>query len=69
MPRESEYFRDNLERIIACFPGKEVLNKKDVCEFLGRNYRTVSRFVPFNSAGYVSVATLARCLSKGEVRG
>lgn len=67
MPRENEFYRDNLERILARFPGQELLSRKQTCEFLGRDYRTVSKIVPF-TAGYVSVATLARSLSKGEVR-
>lgn len=68
MPRESEFYRDNLERILARFPNQELLSRKQACEFLGRDIRTVSKIVPFNHAGYVSAATLARSLSKGEVR-
>ena len=62
MPREKEAYRDNLERIIARYPDKELLTVKEVCVFLGRDYQTVKKLIPFKN-NYISVATLARCLS------
>lgn len=67
MSRESEFYRDNLARVIERYPGHELLNKKEVSDFLGKDTRTICKMVPFNKEGYVSVATLARCISRGEV--
>jgi len=35
MPREKELFRDNLERLDAAFPNKEMLTQKEVSKFTG----------------------------------
>lgn len=61
MSRESEYYRDNLERIIERFPNRELLNVKDVCSYTGLNYRTAKKLFPFQK-NYITAATLARCL-------
>jgi hypothetical protein len=59
---EKEAYRDNLERITAAFPNKEMLCCKDLMRFTGLSYGTVKRrFLP--DERYISVATLARKLS------
>lgn len=63
MPREKPAYRDNLERIIERFPGKEVLTIKEVSEFTGKNPRTVSKYFPIKKGLGISIATLARELS------
>lgn len=60
---EKKGFRDNVERIKAMFPDKELLTKSDVVRFCGINYRTVVKMFPFTKQGFISVATLARELS------
>ncbi len=43
MPREKPLFRENLERLDAKFPNKEVLSFKEVAEFYGISIITVKR--------------------------
>ena len=62
MPKEKEAYRDNLERIIFAFPGKEVLTVKDVALWMKKDPRTVKKQFPFKEYG-ISIATLARALS------
>nr|DAQ30147.1 MAG TPA: DNR protein [Caudoviricetes sp.] len=66
MPKEKETYADNLAMIAECFPGKRVLNKKEVIQFTGLSRETVNKIYPFNEFNYISVATLARCLSSKE---
>lgn len=61
MSRESEFYRDNLERIMERFPNRELLNVKDVCSFTGLSYNTVKKRYPFRD-NYITAATLARCM-------
>lgn len=63
MPREKEAYRDNLERIIEAFPGKEVLLVSEVARWLGKDPRTVKKLFPFKDGFGITIATLARCLS------
>ena len=63
MPREKESYRDNLERIVARFPNKELLNKKDVAEFVGCDARNVNKYFDFLPCGKISLASLARQMS------
>lgn len=62
MPREKPAYRDNLERIKERFPDKELLSVSDVCEFCGKNYRTVKKLFEFKN-NFISVAKLAREMS------
>ncbi|WP_312645353.1 hypothetical protein [Hydrogenoanaerobacterium sp.] len=62
MPREKESYRDNLELILASFPGKSMLNKKEVATFCGLDYATVNKLFEFTH-NYISVAKLARQMS------
>lgn len=65
MARENEFYRDNLEAILAFTGGAQMLNIKQVSDFTGiRKYPALHRRFPFQR-GYISAATLARCLSKG----
>ena len=46
--------------------GREILNLRETANILGmRDTRTVKRRYPF-SEGYISLATLARCLTPTE---
>ena len=70
MPREKEAYRDNLERIMDRFPGKEVLTLQDVGAFTGMGYRAIkSSGIPFKAVGgkrpsyIISIASFARWLS------
>ncbi len=60
-------YQDNLRRLSEKAQGKELLNLRETAEILGfRDVRTVKKRFPFVD-GYISVATLARCLTpKGE---
>lgn len=68
MPRETDSYRDNLERICERFPRKEMLNISDVCGFLGYGYKRAIREVPFRNNS-ISKASLARFMSPGKMRG
>lgn len=43
MPRERPDYRDLLERLDVAFPGKEMLTKREVAEWLGVGRNTVNR--------------------------
>lgn len=65
MARETEFYRDNLEAILAFTGGKQKLNIKQVSEFTGIcHYNALHKRFPFQQ-GYISAPTLARCLAKG----
>lgn len=65
MARETEFYRDNLEAILAFTGGKQLLSIKQVGEFTDpRKYETLHKRFPFQQ-GYISAPTLARCLAKG----
>ena len=62
MPREKEAFRDNLERLLAFMPEREMLCMKDVSKFTGLDIKTVKKLFTFKN-NYVSKASLARQMS------
>ena len=62
MPREKELFRDNLERLDAAFPNKEMLSQKEVSEFTGIGQWTIPKHFSFKNH-YISKVKLARELS------
>lgn len=63
MEFEDKLYRDNLERLLEKSQGKEILNLRETAEILGfRDARTVKKRYPFVD-GYISIATLARCLT------
>ena len=62
MALEKPAYRDNLERIKARYPDKEMLKVKDVQRFCGLNRATVEKLFDFKD-GYISVAKLAREMS------
>ena len=41
MPREKESYRDNLERLMDRFPGKEILSFSEVSQYTGMGYRAL----------------------------
>ena len=63
MKLKDRLYRDNLERLLEKSQGKEILNLRETAEILGfRDTRTVKKHYPFVD-GYISMATLARCLT------
>ena len=63
MEHEDRIYRDNLIRLQEKSGGKELLNLRETAKILGfRDVRTVKKLYPFVN-GYISLATLARCLT------
>jgi len=63
MELKDKLYRDNLEQLLEKSQGKELLNLKETAEILGfRDTRTVKKRYPF-ADGYISITTLARCLT------
>lgn len=63
---ESFAYRDNLEQVLAFSAGKQMLSIKEVMAFTGiQHYTTMHRLFPFSN-GYISAATLARCMCGGN---
>ena len=55
-------YRNNLEQVLAFSNGRQMLTIADVKQFTGiRHYATLHKRFPFIN-GYISAATLARCL-------
>ena len=68
MPREKELFRDNLARLDAAYPGKEVLTKQEVREYFGdRSMKYVTCYLRRKGQGWtgnaITKVELARALS------
>ena len=66
--REKEGFRENLERINAAFPDKEMLNVSEVSRYIGLDRGKVGadwheHFCRVGRSKYMSKVTLARLLS------
>lgn len=65
MAREKEGFREQLERLDAAFPGREIIRRTELAQFLGISYDTVKRQfkTEYNQRmkGYTKV-TVARAL-------
>lgn len=63
MPREKADFRDNLERLNALFPDKEVLTTQDCMRVLGcKSPKTARKHLPL-AKGRITKVALARALS------
>ena len=63
MEHEDRIYRDNLTRLQEKADRKELLNLRETAKILGfRDARTVKKLYPFVN-GYISLATLARCLT------
>lgn len=59
-------YRANLEQVLAFSDGRQMLTIGDVKQFTGiRHYQTLHKRFPFVN-GYISAATLARCMCGGE---
>ena len=56
-------YRANLEMVLQYFGNRRLLKAQEVGTFLGVDYRTAKRHLPFSEDGYISAATLARQLS------
>ena len=65
MAREKEGFREQLERLDAAFPDREIIRRNELAQFLGISYDTVKRQfkAEYNKRmkGYTKV-TVARAL-------
>ena len=58
-----QLYQDNLDELRKRSNGKEVVNLREVAQILGfKDARTVKKKYPF-VGGYISLATLARCLT------
>lgn len=56
-------YQDNLNRLKEKANGRELLNLKETTRILGfKDTRTVKKMFPFID-GYISLATLARCMT------
>ncbi len=60
MPRESEFYRDNLARVEEAFPDKEALNVTEVSKWWGVSTRVVTQQIGLHKGEYITKATLAR---------
>lgn len=66
MPRERQFYRENLEQILSFSGGRQLLSVNDVRRFTGiKDYRTIKRRFPF-SDNYISAATLAACMAGND---
>ena len=68
MPREKEGYRDQLERLIELFQGKETLTIKETCQLLNisRNRLMRDKAIPRKIVGKtykIPIVALARYLS------
>ena len=63
MAIEKPSYRDNIERIKAFYPTKEMLTVSEVIKYTGLCRQTVLKLFSFGSDNYISVATLAREMS------
>lgn len=63
MPRELPSYRDYLERLDLFFPACEVLSISEAEQFTGRDRRTLTKILTFNSS-YISKVNLARGLAR-----
>lgn len=63
---EAFAYRENLQDILEFSQGRRLLTISEVRRYTGlKDDRTIKRRYPFKD-GYISAATLARCLSDGE---
>jgi len=62
MPREREGFRDQLERLDAAFPGRELIRKAEIAGWLGIDKRALERNFKMPPGVYISKVAVARML-------
>jgi len=68
MYSEEQLFQDNIEQLRKRSDGKELLNMREAANVLGfKDTRTVKKKFPFVN-GYISIATLARCITPDIVQ-
>ena len=63
VPREKPLYRDNLERLDAAFPGRELIRKSEVAGWLGISKTTLRERFDLPPGQYVSKVAIARALS------
>lgn len=70
MSREKASYWDNMERINAAFPEKELIKPHEIAAFWGVDSRSVRKIFPKISSLGISKAVLARVMSDdGGYRG
>ena len=63
VPREKPLYRDNLERLDAAFPGRELIRKSEIAGWLGISKTTLRERFDLPPGQYVSKVALARALA------
>ena len=63
MSKEKVGFRDNLERIDAFFPDKELLSATDIARYEGCHRTTAAKKYRFNASKRITKADYARQVS------
>ena len=62
-------YRENLQDVLEFSNGRRLLSLKEVKQYTGlKDDRSVKRRYPFKD-GFISAATLAKCLSGGALYG
>lgn len=64
MPKEVPGFRDNLERLDAAFPGRELVKKVELAGWLGISTKQMSRMFELPPGQLVTKVAIARELAK-----
>lgn len=63
MPKERPDYRDNLERLDAAFPRREMIRKGELAKWLGVSVRTLARIYDLGGGQYVTKVRAAREMS------
>jgi hypothetical protein len=63
--KEREGYRENYEMLLEMFPGKIILTRQEVAKAFGIDPRTASKRYQIGADNSISIASLARQLSKG----
>lgn len=67
---EAQFYRENLESILAFSGGKHTLTVSEVGRYTGLvDTRTVNRHFPYFVRGRIAAETLARCLCSPPPKG
>lgn len=64
MAREREGYRENYEMLLEMFPNKIILTRQEVAKAFDIDPRTAARRYQIGADNSISIASLARLLSK-----
>lgn len=64
MPREREGYRENMERLDAAFPGRELIKKVELAGWLGVSTRQLARMLELPPGQLVTKVCIARELAR-----